>query len=122
MTVSAALLERIRSEFLEMPGLKLSLEQACRLWNLKEAQCGDTLDALIVEGFLLRTPSGAFIAAPSAHRMAKAVVSEATRSVRCSHCQHLNSVSLDSIRGQSAVTTFRCAACAKLVSVASASA
>ncbi len=27
------LLERIRGEFLEMPGLKLSIEQACRLWN-----------------------------------------------------------------------------------------
>lgn len=34
MAVSPALTERIRGEFLEMPGLKLTTAQACRLWNL----------------------------------------------------------------------------------------
>jgi hypothetical protein len=55
--------------------LPLSLspaDQACRLWNLRELQCRDALDALIAEGFLLQTPSGAFIAVPFATRVVKA--------------------------------------------------
>jgi hypothetical protein len=40
------------------PGLKLTTDQAFRLWNLKEAQCINALEALIAEGFLMRTPAG----------------------------------------------------------------
>jgi hypothetical protein len=33
MDVSPELLDRIRAEFLERPGLKITTAQACRLWN-----------------------------------------------------------------------------------------
>ena len=58
MAVTPDLLERIRGEFREMPGMKLTIDQACRLWNLNDVQCRDPVDALIAERFLIRTPSG----------------------------------------------------------------
>jgi hypothetical protein len=119
MAVSPQLLERIRGEFLEMPGMKLTTAQACRLWNLKEVQCREALDALIADGFLFRTPSAAFIALPSATRMVKANVSDAARAMRCSHCQHLNPIPIDqSIRIRVAIVTFRCAACGQVLNAA----
>ncbi len=42
------LLRRIRGEFREMPGLRLSLEQAMRLWSLDRATCVDVLRAAAV--------------------------------------------------------------------------
>lgn len=56
------LLNRIRGEFLEMPGLCVTREQACRLWQMDEITCDGILGALMDDGFLTRTPSGAFVA------------------------------------------------------------
>jgi hypothetical protein len=50
MGISPELLERIRGEFLEMPGLKLTTTQTGRLWNVKEAQCREAVDALVADG------------------------------------------------------------------------
>jgi hypothetical protein len=122
MSVSPELLDRIRGEFLEMPDLKISTPQACRLWNLNESHCREALDLLIAEGFLLRTPSGAFIALPSATRMATAALPE-PMSWRCPFCQHLNSIAAaESSRLQRPATTFRCTACARVVRPQAASA
>jgi hypothetical protein len=52
---------RVRGEFLEMPGLRLTLEQARRLWRLDEAACEAVLAALVDARFLARTRDGAFI-------------------------------------------------------------
>ena len=52
---------RIRGEFLEMPGLRLTPEQARRLWRLDETACEAVLGALVEARFLARTPDGAFI-------------------------------------------------------------
>lgn len=46
------ILERIRGEYREMPGLQLSLTQACRLWGLDPSACEALLSALVAEGFL----------------------------------------------------------------------
>ena len=46
------LLRRIRGEFREMPGLRLSLEQAMRLWSLDRATCVDALTQLRSARFL----------------------------------------------------------------------
>ena len=108
--------DRIRSEFREMPGLKLTTAQACRLWNLNEAICSRVLDELTGEGFLFRTPSGAFIAVPSAVRMAKAALPEDRRTFRCPHCQHLNSMPpAEQIRP---ATRVRCTGCTRVLTVA----
>jgi hypothetical protein len=55
------LMTRIRMEFVEMPGMRLTRPQARRLWNLEQAACDELLDALVEEGFLKQTSDGAFL-------------------------------------------------------------
>jgi hypothetical protein len=57
------LLQRIRSEFHEMPGLCLTLPQAARLWNLDAQISQAALHALVNGGFLTRTDDGRYMAA-----------------------------------------------------------
>ena len=45
-------LQRIRGEYLEMPGLTLTIAQAARLWGLDSDLCRDLLDRLVTDGFL----------------------------------------------------------------------
>jgi hypothetical protein len=52
---------RVRGEFLEMPGLRLTPQQARRLWRLDEAACEKVLGALVKDRFLARTRDGAFV-------------------------------------------------------------
>jgi hypothetical protein len=46
------ILERVRGEFNEMPGLRLTPEQAARLWNLEPRACGEVLHRLVASSFL----------------------------------------------------------------------
>ena len=46
------ILERVRGEFNEMPGLRLTPEQAARLWNLEQRACGEVLTRLVASSFL----------------------------------------------------------------------
>jgi hypothetical protein len=48
-------IQRIRAEYLEMPGLQLTLEQAQRLWGLDEDTCARSLACLVESRFLVRT-------------------------------------------------------------------
>jgi hypothetical protein len=50
---------RVREEFLEMPGLRLTPLQARRLWGLERDACEAVIDALIACAFLKRTAGGA---------------------------------------------------------------
>ena len=114
MSLSPALITRIRGEFTEMPGLKLTIQQACRMWDVQESVCREVLDQLAREGFLFHTPSGAFVGMPSATRMLK--VESVSRPLRCPLCQHLNSVQIErTVTGPHNGTTFRCAACGKII-------
>jgi hypothetical protein len=54
-------LRRVRGEFLEMPGLRLTEAQAGRLWNIDPAACRALLTALVDTNFLFRTRDGAFM-------------------------------------------------------------
>jgi hypothetical protein len=56
----ALIIERVRGEFREMPGLTLTMAQAGRLWSLDAATCADVLSHLVSVGFLCRRPDGAF--------------------------------------------------------------
>lgn len=49
---SPQLLVRIQAEFLEMPGLCLTTEQAARLWNVDCGTASWLLDSLVAAGFL----------------------------------------------------------------------
>ena len=52
---------RIRGEFLEMPGLRLTEQEARRMWRLDETACEAVLGALVDARFLAKTRDGAFI-------------------------------------------------------------
>ena len=58
---AAAMLQRIRGELREMPGLKLSIAQAARLWHLDPASSRVFLDALVVDGVLRKKPDGVYL-------------------------------------------------------------
>ena len=55
-----ALLTRIRGEYLEMPGLRLTLGQAQRLCGIERMLCKVVLDALVEAKFLCVKPDGAY--------------------------------------------------------------
>ena len=57
------LLLRVRSEFLEMPGLRLTPLQAARLWAVDRQTSERILDGLAMAGFLLRNREGAYLRA-----------------------------------------------------------
>jgi len=50
---------RVREEFLEMPGLRLTPVQARRLWGLDTEACHAVIEALIATAFLKWTSNGA---------------------------------------------------------------
>jgi hypothetical protein len=54
-------IRRIRGEFLEMPGLRLTPAQAQRLWRLDETSCAEVLNVLVAARFLAKTRDGAFM-------------------------------------------------------------
>jgi len=57
------LLEIVRGEFLEMPGLRLTRQQARRLWALDPDTCDALLSTLEGSGFLRRTREGKYMLA-----------------------------------------------------------
>jgi hypothetical protein len=61
--VPEALVRRAQGEFLEMPGLRLTQLQACRLWGLDRETCGQLLSRLVDARFLSPTRDGAFVQA-----------------------------------------------------------
>jgi hypothetical protein len=52
------LVERVRGEFNEMPGMQLTEAQAARLWGLEPTACRGLVELLVGTEFLRRTPSG----------------------------------------------------------------
>ena len=50
--------QRVLAEFEEMPGMRLSLRQASRLFGLSEDSCRVVLDVLVDAAYLRQTPSG----------------------------------------------------------------
>ena len=54
MTNLSHLRARIRGEFTEMPGLRLTVAQAQRLFGLDDATCQQVIDALVSAAFLHR--------------------------------------------------------------------
>ena len=54
------LLKRIRAEYLEMPGLRLTREQAQRLCGVERTLCQQVLDMLVDMKFLCIKPNGTY--------------------------------------------------------------
>jgi hypothetical protein len=53
--------QRIYSEYLEMPGLRLTSAQAQRLLGVEAAVCTYALEQLVSAGFLRLTPTGQYV-------------------------------------------------------------
>ncbi len=59
------LLQRVEAEYLEMPGLSLTLSQAQRLWGLDGTTCAFVLTTLIERRVLRQAANGAYLRGPS---------------------------------------------------------
>jgi hypothetical protein len=46
---------RIVGEYLEMPGLNVTIPQACRLWDIDPPRCVHVLGTLLASGFLRKS-------------------------------------------------------------------
>ena len=55
------LLSQIKGEYREMPGLCVTLSQACRLWHLDKDTCDHVLHQLVQDHYLRQTPKGLFV-------------------------------------------------------------
>ena len=79
--VTTHILQRIKSEYIEMPGLTLRPEQVQRLCGVDRASCQTVLEALVESGFLSKRSDGAYgrYRSPdiSRARQAKAVIEPA---------------------------------------------
>jgi hypothetical protein len=53
-------LQRIRAEYLEMPGLMLKPEQVQRLCGVDDSMCQLALETLVESGFLSVRPNGTY--------------------------------------------------------------
>jgi len=53
-------LRRAQAEFLEMPGLTLTVAQASRLWSFDSKLCTEVLSTLVERRFLVRTRNQSF--------------------------------------------------------------
>lgn len=58
-----SLMELVRAEYVEMPGLSVTLPQARRLWAVDHATCEEVFSRLISEGVVRRTGKGRFVRA-----------------------------------------------------------
>ena len=54
-----AVADRVRAEFVEMPGLSLTVRQASRLFGLDHDVCRVVVDRLVRADFLRWSPTGA---------------------------------------------------------------
>jgi Fic family protein len=55
------IVSRVRGEFIEMPGPKLTLVQAQRLWGIDRETCEAVFEELTQSRFLVRTRDGALV-------------------------------------------------------------
>lgn len=83
--VNDLLLQRVYSEFLEMPGLRLTSRQAQRLWGLDEPACLQIMEFLVDARFLCRVGKGEYARLTAGEpavprpRMAKANLDQAAQ-------------------------------------------
>lgn len=79
MSLPESLVARIRGEYREMPGLRLTFAQACRLWQVDAPTCEMLLEQLVRETFLRKTLDGTYIALPASRQQAQARLPERVR-------------------------------------------
>ena len=78
-------LQRLRGEFLEMPGLRLTVQQAERLCGVDPAACKAILDALVEAKFLSVRQDGSYGRVTDGHGSRTASMFIADRAPRPQH-------------------------------------
>jgi endonuclease III len=58
MTTIEDVIQRVRAEYVEMPGMRLKAEQVKRLFGIERKTCQIVLDALVDARFLCVKPDG----------------------------------------------------------------
>jgi hypothetical protein len=66
---------RVVAEYRDMPGLRLTVAQAARLWSMDRVRCQSTLDALVGQGLLARTAAGEYCATADARGWKRSPIS-----------------------------------------------
>ena len=88
MTTLDDVVNRLRAEFLEMPGLRLTSDQVQRLCGVEKTLCQLGLDSLVETKFLYMKSDGVYARTSegevSRPRMARPVLALPTRLVRAS--------------------------------------
>lgn len=59
--VDDAVRRRAEAEYREMPGLKLTVQQASRLWHLDAPASARLLDSMVEAGVLYRAKDGGYV-------------------------------------------------------------
>lgn len=57
------LMRQVQAEYVEMPGLSVTLSQAQRLWTADQSTCEEVFRRLLSSGVLRRTSKGRFVRA-----------------------------------------------------------
>lgn len=52
------IMQRVRTEYEEMPGLSVTVAQASRLWNIDASTAREVLNAMVDVGYLSAGPQG----------------------------------------------------------------
>jgi predicted transcriptional regulator of viral defense system len=55
--------QQVRGEYLEMPGMSLTVDQAMKMWGVSREICATLLDSLVDAGFLRRSQHGTYLLA-----------------------------------------------------------
>lgn len=53
--------QQVRGEYLEMPGMSLTVEQATKMWGINREICATLLESLVEVGFLRRGQHGMYL-------------------------------------------------------------
>ena len=61
------LLRRVRGEYREMPGMRLTIDQAMRLWGMDRQTCSDLFASLVAARFLVTDRDGRYRKAHSGY-------------------------------------------------------
>lgn len=62
--IRSDVVQRIQAEYMEMPGLKLTLPQAARLFGVNTHESQRLLSELTEDGFLRRDQNGSYLRRP----------------------------------------------------------
>jgi hypothetical protein len=84
MTVPQDIVERVRSEYLEMPGMRLTPQQLQRLCGIGPSLCDAVLESMVAARFLTARPDGTYVRASDGlpqPRMIKAAARHQHRAV-----------------------------------------